>query len=248
MDKLSKLMCLKNESYLEFLKSLQSNYNDIYYLGTKAFIELSESAEKISFLFPTYGRVDDKLNDLRNEKNEIGVRYRFLRNKILYTEKLSSTDTREYDACVEGLNRINGDIELLEMYQKALHNEQVIIITNSESAKEKILASAKKELEERSQGFSRYILLVNEIQSLNRLIGDAREECFNYYIEVLPTQRKDIQIEKSVKKKTEKQKKQKGGKPEFNQKKLKLLIKSKLSKAKGKCTLLSGSAPNLTSI
>lgn len=254
MDRVSKLiMAYKSPEYLEHLDNLSrttlNTENNMQYSNGKVYLEITMKGKRKAIVFPKYGNIIEILNQLHSERDPLFIRYRFLRNKIVYEQKVSSNCNSEYDATVKRLSEIDDEIEVLETYKRIVNNDIIKERKNAIESRMNILNEMTK-----SNSTLKQLSFIKGLHDIDTNIKNTKEDTVDFYIEKMPkimTIEKEDNEEKEKdekkKKKIEKKKtspKKRGRKPkevkvggriyaiDYDENKLKDIIKQRLRETK----------------
>jgi hypothetical protein len=243
MDRVSKLiMAIKSPEYLEYLENISRNTpnlkSNITFFNGNACIITSIKGQKKAIVLPKYKNIQDSLETLYASRDALYNRYRYLRNKILFTEgKPSSVLTNEYDDIVRQLTNIDTDIEVLDTYKRLMTTENIHKTEDAYNTKEKLLA----ECDDATTSYE-YLTILKRIKDIDENLQLLQEIGVEYYIDSLPKilnirkeiikEDEDIPVEDiKPKKRGRKPKVAKGGNLNYiDEHKLKNIVKSTMKK------------------
>jgi hypothetical protein len=204
MDRVSKLiMALKSPEYLDHIENLSRNVpnlkKNIEYSRGNVFLEMSMKGKKKAIVFPRYENLSTNLEKLILERDPLYARYRFLRNKIIHTDKVHSAVFSEYDKTIKDLSNIDSEIEVLETYKRIITNETSKDIEDAKNTKTQLL----KELE-KSDSTIKYLNNLKRIKEVDDKLSNTQSTSVDFYIESMPKimtiEREDDEEEKEEKK------------------------------------------------
>jgi len=194
MDKLSKmLMSLKTEEYITYLDKLKANplkiSNNVKIDNGNIYLEISNQGKRKALVFPTYAYVNDKLLKLKADRDLTFIRYRFLRNRILYRDTDDNEENIAYDNIVKQLKQIDEDIEILETFSKVVNFNKDLEQKSLATAKGDLLKNLKDETNNRV-----YFDLLKGIKEKDNQLSEY-QGYVDFYIEKFP---KELNLQKEV--------------------------------------------------
>jgi hypothetical protein len=223
MDKVSKLvMALKSPEYLEHIDNLSRNVpnlkQNIEFSRGNVYLEMSMKGKKKAIVFPRYQSVSQELDKLVLQRDPLYARYRFLRNKIIHSDKVSHDVFSEYDKIIKQLSEIDTDIEVLETYKRVITNDTNKQRETAKDSKTTLL----KELQE-SDSTIKYINNLKRIKEVDETLSNTHETSVDFYIVSMPKmmtiEKEKDDEEEEVEKEKEKEKDEKKAKKPKKEKK-----------------------------
>lgn len=215
MEKLSKmLLALKSPDYAAYLEVLSDNVpgldNNIKLSQGRASMDVKHDDLLKTLVFPKYGDVQRTLTKLREARDAMFFDYRFLRNKLYYTETPSKDIETKYDSVVRKLRSYDADIEILEMYKGATWNDARTVVEQIENDKQKIASGIKRAYDENK--LTRCIEGLAKIHELNKASTETSNTHVDYYLTEMPSLTvKEVQPRAEPKKRAKKAKGKLGG-------------------------------------
>lgn len=218
MEKLSNyLMNLQSPIYLEYLEHISRNVpylsHNLKFENGKTFLEVSDKENRYALIFPTYGWVDERVETLQTQRNTLFIRYRFLRNKLLFSEDKSTSVNIEYDNVVNHLSNIDAEISLLESYKRVLNSNKEQERSSLIDTRHTLEADGRQAAKQEQVDILKVLAILKSIKAKDELLRDLHDNhTVGFYIESLP--RKAVmareQVEVAVKKEKKTKQKNKG--------------------------------------
>lgn len=150
MEKLNTmLMDFEADSYKGFIETLSTNTPNskkgIMHDSGKTYIEMSSKTQRKALIFPKYEHIENLMPVLKDKRDKLFVKYRLLRNKILFDTHSPKSHEFEYNDVVGKIQQIDNEIDTLESYIRVQANH---LNTKSQSYQDTIKDLKAKTLQD----------------------------------------------------------------------------------------------------
>jgi hypothetical protein len=183
MDELNNmLLAFESSQYKEYLeKFAECAKYDIVYDHTENAVIVKFNSKQYKIKLPNYCTLDKQLLILKSMRNDVFLRHRYLRDKIVYSEKVEDDVKQEYDLVTRKLMNIDTDLEVLDLFAQSLANESQRKVQDLLVQKEYL-----KEATELEKGRKTSLQLLKDGLRIENDLSNEHKNCIDYYIKALP--------------------------------------------------------------
>lgn len=183
MDELNNmLLAFESSQYKEYLeKFAECAKYDIVYDHTENAVIVKFNSKQYKIKLPNYCTLDKQLLILKSMRNDVFLRHRYLRDKIVYSEKVEDDVKQEYDLVTRKLMNIDTDLEVLDIFAQSLANESQRKVQDLLVQKEYL-----KEATELEKGRKTSLQLLKDGLRIENELANEQKNCIDYYIKALP--------------------------------------------------------------
>ena len=194
MEDLSKkLQNLKSPVYDEFLTLLSENrpyiddkkeqHNQIRVVnGRASILDATRHGEKTTIVFPKYGNIQEYIVKKKRQRDELLPHYRYIRNKLYYSNRETTGVEMQYDNVVKELTALDQQIQTMEMYVTAVNNEIQSSLDDLEKNKRELTGN----LRSGANTNGNYLRTLKQIDEIGKKMTELQNTFIDFYIKELP--------------------------------------------------------------